>query len=320
MIYACIQHRYTCLDLCQSNLEGLIVRTNLAVRCFFFAITLFTAGWSITSHALVVNVGEFTINRNGALFFTDSFNDGNEPPSAPNFPNGNPASYSVFGTIPNTAEAGGRLVLDTANGALTVNALGQGRLNVRPTLITDTGNDPADLDLGLKSDDTLSISGIFGLTTPPGPLFSAYGLQIGDFGTAAQTTHQLLQLFVSFNVATGEPRISYILQDFDADTITNLGSTLLAPPAGADEILLNLSRPDAASDDVFGSFAYVTGGVGGPSTQFALPGQAFQGEEFVRARFFAAQDLPFVVPEPGTAWLLSAAALSLLAARRRKRL
>lgn len=284
------------------------------VRSLFIAVI--AACWSITSHAFVVSIDEFTIVQNGASFFTDSFADGNPPPSAPtpNFADGTTASYLIQGTFPSGAEAGGSLQLNTANGQSTFNAIGQERLTVGATPVTDRSTNFA---LGLKSDDTLSVTGIFSLTTPPGPLFSAYGIQVID-APLGGSNHQILQLFVSFNVATGQPRISFILQDFDADTITNLGSALLAPPAGANEILLNLSRLNLANDNFFGSFAYVTGGGAGSSTQFLLPGLGFQGEEFVRARFFASQDLPVVVPEPGTAWLVGFAGLLLMMGIRRR--
>ena len=291
------------------------MRQNLASTIAIWVITLVTAGFSTNSHALIVSIDEFTILRNDALFFTDSFTDGNPPPSTPTptFADGTAASYLIQGTFPSGSEAGGSLQLNTAIGQPSFNAIGQERLTVGATAATDRSTNFA---LGLKSDDTLSVTGIFSLTTPPGPLFSGYGLQLQD-GPVGGSNHQVLQIFVNFNVATGQPRISFILQDFDADSITTLGSALLTPPGGANEILLNISRPDLANDNFFASFAYVTGGVVGSSTQFSLSGLGFQGEDFVRARFFASQDLPLAVPEPGTAWLIGLAGLFMLAGMRR---
>jgi hypothetical protein len=268
----------------------------------------------MSSHALVVNINEFSISRNGSLIFTDSFTDGNEPPSAPNSVSGNPQSYGVFGAFASNAETGGRLTLDSALGAQTANAVGDPRLNVIATWLTDTSSN---LNVGLKSDDTLSISAIFSLTTPVGPSFNAYGIQVTDQGPG-HPVQQILQVFVQFNPANPQPRIVFNAQDFDADTVTNVGAALLNPPAGADEILLTLSKPDAASDDFFASFAYGIGGVFGPSTQFANAGQMFQGEDFVRTRFLVAQDVP-AIPEPST-WLLWLIGLPLAAvvALRRK--
>jgi hypothetical protein len=162
-----------------------------------------------------------------------------------------------------------------------------------------TNTDSTNFTAGFKSDDTLSLNGIFSLTTPAGPLFSAYGITLQD--SASGSTHQVAQLFVRFNTTINQPQIAYVLQDFDTNMITLLGSTPFTPPVGADQILLQLDRPDVSNDNFFGSFSYLSSGsvVGGGA--FSTPAQLFQGEEFVRARFFAAQDVP--VPESST-WLL----------------
>jgi hypothetical protein len=80
------------------------------------------------------------------------------------------------------------------------------------------------------------------------------------------------------------------LQDFDANTITPLGSTPFVPPAGADQIRLLLDRPDVSNDNFFASFSYLSSGsvLGGGA--FSTPAQLFQGEEFVRAGFFASEE------------------------------
>ena len=133
------------------------MRQNLVHRIPFLFIAVIAACWSIASHAFVVSIDDFSITRNGVGFFTDSFSDGVPPPSAPNFASGTPATYNVLGTIPSTAESGGKLLLNTATGAVSANALDQARIDVRVRLNTDIS---ADLALGLKSDDTLSLTGI----------------------------------------------------------------------------------------------------------------------------------------------------------------
>src|SRR5216110_3549308 len=138
------------------------------VPCLFFVAL--AACWSITSHAFVVKIDDFSIIRNGALFFDDSFTDGIPPPSGP----AGPGTYNVFGTIPSTAESGGKLILDSANGALSANAIEQARRVVNVTRLTDTSSD---LALGLKSDDTLSLTGIFSLTAPSGVLNPQYAIR-----------------------------------------------------------------------------------------------------------------------------------------------
>lgn len=74
---------------------------------------------STGSHAIQVNIDQFSVVRNGATVFNDTFPDGAPPPSAPSFVSGAPASYSVFGTVPAGAESGGLLQLDSANGGAT---------------------------------------------------------------------------------------------------------------------------------------------------------------------------------------------------------
>lgn len=262
-----------------------------SVACAFVCLLAAALG-SPRAHALVVSIDQFSVIRNGVSFFNDTFADGIAPPSGPN----GSATYNVSGTIPVTAESGGLLRLDSANGEFNTNAEGDPRLSVRVRLLSNI--DPTNLTAGLKSDDTLSLSGIFTLATPTGPDASQYAIRFNDASGAG--AHQVVQLQVHLNSTTGTPEIRYILQDFDAGTITTLGTAPFAPPTGADRVLLTISRPSSVIDDFFGAYSYLSAGtvVGGGS--FATPGQMFQGEDFVRAEFIVSQ----AVPEPTTLALL----------------
>lgn len=258
---------------------------------------------STTSHAIQVNIDQFNITRNGSTFFTDSFTDGTEPPSAPT------GSYSVLGSFGSNAESGGKLLIDTATGALSANAIETPRRSVQAVFLSNA--DSGDLTAGLKIDDTLSVTGVFDLVIPTGPLFSAYGVRFTD--AFAGERHQFLQMFVRFDPVTGQPEIRYVLQDFDANTITNLGTTLIAPPIGTDQIVLSITRPDATKNEFFGSWVFLDDGSTIGSGAFLTPGSAFLGENFVRGQFFAAQGVQ--VSEPGSLWLIGFGLILLLATR-----
>jgi hypothetical protein len=249
-------------------------------------------GLAIGAHGALASpafIDEFAVIKNGATIFTDPFGDGVPPPSAPAFTNGTPASYFVFGTLD---EAAGRVRLDTTGANLTTFA-GREFFVERALLLTNIN--PSDLALGLKNDDTFSVTGRYDLTVP-GALREFYGIRVNDGTPANQLPDDTLHLGVRRG-ADGVDRVQFFRLDFVTQTFTSIASALLE--AGHDQIFLDLARTSTSSDAVTASFAYVDGGVAGPVTTFGTTADIFHGENFTRAEFL------FFTPvlEPST-WLL----------------
>ncbi|HSQ10384.1 MAG TPA: hypothetical protein VLN25_07195 [Burkholderiaceae bacterium] len=162
----------------------------------------------------------------------------------------------MFGTFVVGSESDGRLRLNSADGGLTQNANGQDRLNLRAALNTNT--DSSDLGTGLKIDDTLGLTGLFDLSSLTGPLINGYGIRFTDRN--ADGVKQAAELDVRFNPVTGKIEVRYLLQDFDTNEIFERGLADFAPPNGADQILLQLTRPDTTNTNFFASYSYLQGG------------------------------------------------------------
>ncbi len=175
---------------------------------------------------VVVDIDHFSLVKNGNSFFVDPFGDGVPPPSAPNFPNGTPASYFVGGTIPAGSEANGLLRLNSSNGAVIVNANGFINHSLAAVLLTDVN--PTNLVNGLKIDDTFSMTGVFSLVSNTGPEYSGYGIGFNDGGGGnARRNEWDLQLQYSETLAQDVIRFSW--QDFDANIINTLAAIPVPP-------------------------------------------------------------------------------------------
>lgn len=263
---------------------------------------LVTLVWTTSSSAGVAEIDQFKIDKNGVTLFTDNFSNGLTPSQE--------AGYGVLGSFPNVAESGGLLTLNSAWGVAGTNATGLARQTLLVTALT------ANSSGGLTSSDTIDIMGIFNLATPSGPLTNGYGVRAIESGQVQVS--RLVQLDVQYNADFGGDVIKYLLQDFVADTITTLGFVAYAPPTGADQIELLISRPDARDNNFWGGYAFGTGGVFGQVTNFATPGDLFTSTNFVRGQFHNSTAVPVPVPEPVTLALLGIGLAGLAAPRRRR--
>ncbi len=253
-----------------------------------------------SAQASPVFIDDFSVTRNGVLIFNDPFSDGVPPPSAPNFTNGVPASYFVSGTL---NESGGKVRLDTVGAAITPGiGINLNFFLERALLLTNIN--PADLTLGLKSDDTLSVRGLFDLTVPT-QNHEFYGVRLND-GTGPNTANDLLNVGVRQG-GDGIDRVQFFRVDDLADTTTFFGGFLLDPTH--DQILLDLTRASALSDAITASFAYVDGGIAGPFTTFGTTADIFHGENFTRAEFVFFTP----VPEPASLILFGVGLVTLAA-------
>lgn len=283
-----------------------------------------SSGWAVASLALlfglhapasasfVASLDAFQVLKNSTTFFFDPFDNGFEPPEG----NGINPAYGVAGGFSATAESTvtGRLAIDTALGAPSMNAAGDPRLTVSLNLLTDTtGTNEA---VGLYKQHDLIVGALFDIVPMEGP-FSIYAVGVRDFGTTG--TRELLQLQVSRNDASapGAVSIIFLKQVFGVGS-TLLGSTAFAPPAGADRIGMRLVHV-ADSDSFTASYRFWD--ASGPLSDFVAlggVGTMFNDRVYVVPTLFAAIQPAVPIPEPGTYALLLAglAAVAWMARRR----
>lgn len=261
---------------------------------------------SFNVNAYVFQVDNFSVSKNGSVFFNDSFDDGIPPPSAPNFSNGDSASYFVNGAM--GPETGGKLTLDSADADLGLSSLGTPLLFQAATLLTST--DSSDLMSGMKIFDNLQIQAIFDLAKPSVTMES-YGINFSDRATDIGLEGDDIVGVRAINTLGGV-KVQFFETSFVDSTFNSIDSILLE--AGHDQIMFNLMRTDTNTNAVTASFAYIDGGSVGAIQSLSGSADIFNGENWTRAQFISHT----VVPVPAAVWLFGSGLIGLIGLARRK--
>lgn len=251
-------------------------------------------------------VDNFEVTRSSTSFFNDSFSDGLPPPNAPAFANGAAASYSVTGTV--GGESGGKLTMNSS-GAVPNPA---GFPNDAQTVLlnSNTSTLAADANKGLKSGYTFSVFGIFDLIAP-GPINEAYGIRLTDRTSTSNGTDTF-----TLGVRRESDNNLYVsFRQVDIAAVTSVTLEKVALDMAHAQIMLMLTRPDALSNAIHASFAYVDGGVVGSATEFTTTPTIFNSVNFTRAGF----DAVTPVPLPAAVWLLGSGLVGFVAIARKRR-
>jgi VCBS repeat-containing protein len=215
-----------------------------------------------------VSADHLSITRNGAVIFSDAFDDGVPPPSSPGFSNGAAVSYGTSGQF---SEAAGRLFF---SGALANATLGIGTSQLRAqnnaVLLTDAG---PDLGFGLKLDDDIVYEAVFDLAAPDAG--EAYGIAFSDRLSASQAGDDLMFLMVHGDGAGGL-RVSFDDADIVADTVSVLESASFGLLPGGAQIVLRLMHDNETPGVVRAAFEVRdTSGASLLAHSFAATGRIF---------------------------------------------
>ncbi len=260
-----------------------------ARRCSF---RLLAAAFVVASSAsqaapFTAYIDQFYIEKNNNVFFNDTFDDGNPPPSAPGS-----RTYGVQGSFLG-GESGGMLIIGGDGYTLLPNAVGESRLVNSATLQTNT--DSSDTVNGLKENSAFDVLGLFDYVTPG--INDSYGVRLTDGGQ-----NDVVDLRVAWSSAVNAPVVRLFRQDFVLHTQTLL-EELALPSAYSGLIVLGLLHQNANTDVIsagycLGDFSFCDAG----GAQFLnATTTIFHGETWTRADFRAVT----AVPEPASLALLA---------------
>lgn len=272
-------------------------------------------GFSATVSAAVFHLDQFSVSRNGSLIFNDSFDGGGPPPQAPNFlSNGNPASYSVQGTM--GPEVGGKLTLNPAQDGILVSNLAGNPDNLVQKATLQTNVNPTLPNSGLKQGSEFAIQAVYDLISPDVMLREGYGIRFEDFA-GATGGNDVYELAVR-RLAGNNIALSFRELDFVNDVITDIsGYILSAQDLLNQQVMLQLSTV-GTSNSIQAGYAFGNGGMFGATTLLAGTGSIFTDENFTRGVIIA-RTAPAQLPLPATLWLVIAGLGALGYSRRQAR-
>jgi hypothetical protein len=252
--------------------------------------------------ALVAEVDTFTIVKNGSVLFQDTFEDNVAPPTAP----GEFATY-LF-TMSGISEAGGKALLNAAQGEIRPNAVGALSNVTRTTFSTNIV--PTETT-GLKSNQAFSVSAVFSLLDDT-VAADVYGLRLTDRDALGQlgvgtSGDDVVELRISHR-ASGARQLQFQRQNFlAAGGAIDLISSFTIPGnyfSTYDRVELQLVKSDPGSNEIeANAFFSSSNGLVTQPIAFVNTTAVFNGENWTRAELYAAQA---PIPEPQTYAMLIA--------------
>lgn len=255
------------------------------MRLLFKALLWCATAVSLQAHAFDFVISNFKGIRGTTTVFNDSFAN-TFPPAAPNFANGNAASYSIpAGSF--SAAVNGGLHLDSA--AATISPAVSTKLAVAAHL--NTSKDATDLTSGLKPGVPLEVQGTWNATTPQGD-GEGYFIEMGDWtdlGSNGGPTCECIRVGV-VKRSDGAVVIRFWRDSISNDAVQNKVVLDSVPfsPGGNQQILLKLKKASSTSNAVTASYTFINGGVAGTETALAGTTDLFTVRGYALAAFKAA--------------------------------